>query len=55
MAILAGEKNPVGSKENGKLLVIGFSIETTVNATKRALNLKTSPQCVVQVGKFELI
>ena len=33
-------KIPWGGKKNGKQFVMGFSIETIVNAAKRALNLE---------------
>ena len=42
VATLAGERNLIGSKENGKQFVIGFSIETIVYVAKWALDLITS-------------
>ena len=35
--------------------VMGFFIENIVNVAKQALDRKTSLQCVVRAGKFELI
>ena len=46
VATLAGEK-----KKNDKQFVMGLSIEIIVNVTKRALDMKTSLQCVVRAGK----
>ena len=47
VALLAGEKISSVQKKNDNQFVMGISIESIVNVAKRALDLKTSLQCVV--------